>query len=277
MAQSILSTPDALSLERIRSTLIRLEDTIIFSLIERAQFAHNPRIYEPKAFPELTQLGFEGSWLDWFLTETEVFHAKARRYTSPDEYPFTAAGKSTQPLIPAQDFERLLHPDGELNVTSTIQQFYTGKIIPRIAAPGASDDGHYGSSATVDVQVLQAIAKRVHYGKFVSESKFRADPAPFVAAIRARDSAALDALITKPAVERAVIARLAKKARMYGRDLGPDGEPLGSGWKIDVQCVVDLYEQYMIPLTKDVEVEYLLRRLDGLSEEEVNALCKTKL
>jgi len=72
---------DPLSLDRIRSILVRLEDTIIFSLIERAQFAHNPKIYQRGAFKELKDLGVEGSWLEWFLKEPETFHAKARRYT----------------------------------------------------------------------------------------------------------------------------------------------------------------------------------------------------
>lgn len=65
---------DPLSLERIRSVLTRLEDTIIFGLIERAQFAHNPKIYQKGAFEELRALDFKGSWLDWFLAETEAFH-----------------------------------------------------------------------------------------------------------------------------------------------------------------------------------------------------------
>jgi len=68
---------DPLSLDRIRSVLVRLEDTIIFSLIERAQFAHNPRMYQRGTFKELTQIGFEGTWLDWFLKETESFHGEA--------------------------------------------------------------------------------------------------------------------------------------------------------------------------------------------------------
>jgi len=68
------SGQDPLSLDRIRSVLTRLEDTIIFSLIERAQFAHNPLIYQRGAFKELTDLGFSGSWLEWFLKETESFH-----------------------------------------------------------------------------------------------------------------------------------------------------------------------------------------------------------
>ena len=95
---NFMTGEDLLSLDRIRSVLTRLEDTIIFSLIERAQFAHNARIYRRGAFKELTDLGFNGSWLEWFLKETETFHgvsfllnsttliytpdlAKARRYT----------------------------------------------------------------------------------------------------------------------------------------------------------------------------------------------------
>ena len=67
---------DPLSLDRIRGILTRLEDTIIFALIERAQFAHNPKAYQKGALPELKAAGFEGSWLDWFLKETESFQGE---------------------------------------------------------------------------------------------------------------------------------------------------------------------------------------------------------
>jgi chorismate mutase len=97
-SQNFMIEDNPLSLDRIRGVLTRLEDTIIFSLIERAQFAQNPRIYQRGAIPELTALGFQGSWLEWFLKEIETFHgtcfqaswssifteplqAKARRYT----------------------------------------------------------------------------------------------------------------------------------------------------------------------------------------------------
>ena len=74
MQANYMLAKDPLSLDRIRSILIRLEDTIIFSLIERAQFAHNPRIYDRGVFKELEDLEFKGSWLEWFLKETEAFH-----------------------------------------------------------------------------------------------------------------------------------------------------------------------------------------------------------
>jgi chorismate mutase len=41
----------ALSLDNIRSSLIRQEDTIIFNFIERAQFARNEAVYHPDGVP----------------------------------------------------------------------------------------------------------------------------------------------------------------------------------------------------------------------------------
>jgi chorismate mutase len=140
------------------------------------------------------------------------------------------------------------------------------------------DDGNYGSAATIDVEVLQAISKRVHYGKddkflrlffnwsvfvailegkFVSESKFIEHPSAFVPHIQNSNRSALEALITKPEVERKLLLRLRKKATLYAQDFAPDGEPMSdpsSASKIDVDGVVELYEHYIIPLTKEVEV-----------------------
>jgi len=282
---------DPLSLDRIRSILNRLEDTIIFSLIERAQFAHNPKIYERGVFEELKDIQFNGSWLEWFLKETEAFHAKARRYTSPDEYPFSAG--LPDPILTVPDYPPILHPN-KINVNASILSFYIRSIVPRISVQATltlaslkrsrgiigddelEDDGNYGSASTVDVEVLQAISKRVHYGKFVSESKFRQDPATFIRHIQKGDSEALTALITNSEVERRLLIRLRKKAMLYAQDFASDGEPLPNctnKGKIDVDCVVDLYESYIIPLTKEIEVEYLLKRLEGLSQEEIEKLA----
>jgi hypothetical protein len=86
-----------LSLERIRSILTRLEDTIIFSLIERAQFAHNPKIYERGVFKELKELQFNGSWLEWFLKETEIFHGTHATVSSlRHSPPLRVSSKSTE-------------------------------------------------------------------------------------------------------------------------------------------------------------------------------------
>ncbi|QRV77628.1 chorismate mutase [Ceratobasidium sp. AG-Ba] len=298
-----MSPVDPLSLSRIRSNLIRLEDTIIFSLIERAQFALNPRIYEREFFDELKAMNWKGSWLEWFLKETETFHAKARRYTRlvslagypPDEYPFST--DLPEPVLPPLCYPKILHPNN-INVNSSILAFYTRAIVPRITRRATQelamvkrsagilgddeyeDDGNYGSAATIDVEVLQAMSKRIHYGKFVSESKFRSNPADFIPHILNPNPTALLKLITKPEVEAALLERVRRKASIYGQELNPGGEPvsnaMGAGkWKIDVEGVRDLYETWIIPLTKEVEVEYLLHRLDGLSQEEIDELMRS--
>lgn len=237
-------------------------------------------------------MDFDGSWLEWFLKEIETFHARARRYTSPDEYPFTS--DLPFPVLLPLAFPKILHPN-TINANPSILSFYTRSIVPRITRRATlalaaikrsngiigdeeyEDDGNYGSAATIDVEVLQAISKRVHYGKFVSESKFLANPAAFIPHILTPNPAALEALVTKPEVERKLLQRLRKKAAIYAQEFSADGDAivnshLNGGAKIDVDGVVELYESYIIPLTKEVEVDYLLHRLDGLSQGDIDAL-----
>ena len=70
-----------------------------------------------------------------------------------------------------------------MNVNASILSFYTQAIVPRITRAATlalaalkrangiqgedeyEDDGNYGSAATIDLEVLQAISKRVHYGQ----------------------------------------------------------------------------------------------------------------
>lgn len=215
---------------------------------------------------------------------------------SPDEYPFTDPAELPEPVLKGVELPKILYPNN-INANKSILSFYTRSIVPRITtqatlalaaakrAKGISgddeyeDDGNYGSTAVLDVEVLGAISKRVHYGvylhsppepstepglahthippsgKFVSESKFRADPGAFVPHILNPNRAALDALITKPEVERKLLQRLRKKAEVYALNFSPEGEPSGdAGRKIDVDAIVELYEHYIIPLTKEVEV-----------------------
>ena len=53
MFQENIKTKDLLSLSYIRSTLIRQEETIIFALIERAQFRQNDICYKVGGVPGL--------------------------------------------------------------------------------------------------------------------------------------------------------------------------------------------------------------------------------
>lgn len=51
-----------------------------------------------------------------------------------------------------------------------------------VAVPG--DDNNYGSASMLDVAVLQALSKRIHYGMFVAEAKFRCGVSGSVPSVR---------------------------------------------------------------------------------------------
>lgn len=68
-----------------------------------------------------------------------------------------------------------------------------------------------------------------------------------------------------------VLQRVRRKAEMYGQDLDDvsfsvDGqmgfENRPSQYKVDPKLIADLYERWVMPLTKEVQIAYLLRRLN---------------
>jgi len=242
-----------LKLENIRNVLIRQEETIIFALVERAQFNHNEIIYSPDGIPIPD---FNGSFMDYLLHGTEMLNATVRRYTSPDEHPFFK--NLPEPILPAEAYDYPIKKT-DININDHIKEIYTNKILPIMCDDG--DDGQYGSSALCDVAALQALSKRIHYGKFVAESKFLSDKEAYISLIKAKDKVAIRKKITNKNVEKKLLERVALKAAAYGKEIDitiPEQETQKQ--KICPQLVADIYEKWLIPLTKDVEVDYLLVR-----------------
>lgn len=127
------ATCDLLSLSYIRSILQRLEDTILFQLIERGQNAHNSSMYQPGAFKELKEKeGWNKSWVEWFLKETESSHAKCRRWQAPDEYPFTDISLLPQPILPPIDYPETLYERAIVNVNDQIYKHYRDELVPAL-------------------------------------------------------------------------------------------------------------------------------------------------
>eukprot|EP00887_Chlorella_sp_A99_P000296 scaffold13.g296.t1 len=323
-----VDSSSALSLSNIRQTLIRLEDTIIFALIERAQFALNPAIYRTDAIPvhgshkaragwgEAQRTPWDGthySLLEYFLRTIEQVHGRIRRYTSPDEHayfpddvpdlalPPITYPQASGPAAGARGPRRgggagcrgaparrrrsalpgrgVLAPGSEaININDRIMVMYLDHLLPQITQPG--DDGNYGSSVMDDTAVLQALSKRIHYGKF-----------EYTELIRAGDAEGIMVLLTDRAVEVKVLERVKLKAATFGQDLsnpaavaataaalggyaatgggGAAGASLSSAGgdgaaasKVPPEVVGQAYEEFIMPLTKEVEVQYLLRRLD---------------
>jgi len=236
-----VKTADVLSLDSIRSTLIRQEETIIFAIIERAQYRCNSRVYKKRRFSKFgppigvdpstaeSTLGTDEngmpllSFLEYMLIGTEVLHCAVRRYTSPEEHPFfpqclTSFGPNA--ALPELEYPTdLLSPIGgasSVNFNPILLKKYIEWIVPSVTKKG--DDEQHGSTVLADMAVLQALSKRVHYGKFVAESKYRSDPEGYQHLVDNDDAEGVMELLTNAAVEEKVLRRARLKAATYGRE-----------------------------------------------------------
>ncbi|OWM64552.1 chorismate mutase 1, chloroplastic [Punica granatum] len=256
-----IDTSKSLTLEGIRRSLILQEDSIIFALLERAQYFYNEETYDPVAF---AMDGFPGSLVEFMVKETEKLHAQVGRYKSPDEHPFFPEGLP-DPLLPPLHYPKVLHPFADsININKQVWHMYFKDLLPRLVRQG--DDGNYGSTAVCDTICLQALSKRIHYGKYVAEAKFQASPEDYEVAIRAQDRARLMDLLTYTSVEETVKRRVEMKAKTFGQEVilrvYSDGVGTDPIYKINPSVIADLYGDWIMPLTKEVQVEYLLHRLE---------------
>ncbi|CAN6271677.1 unnamed protein product [Urochloa humidicola] len=178
---------EQLSLAAVRDALVRLEDSVVFTLLERARHPRNAPAYAPAGGG-----GSEGgrSLVEFFVREAEALNAKV-------------------------------------------------------------------------------LSRRIHIGKYVAEVKFKDAPQDYSPLVQAKDINSLMDLLTFKAVEEKVKKRVEKKARTFGQNVTlEDNAGKQESTASDSECKVDptvlskLYDQWVMPLTKDVEVEYLLRRLD---------------
>lgn len=239
-----------LQIQHVRHVLVRLEETIIFALIERSQYMRNLPVYESGRFGET----LEGESLCGFLLlECERSHAKVRRYTSPDEQPFFP-NQLPNPVLPPMHFSDNPLAENDININSVIRETYETEILERITQSG--DDEQYGSSAVCDVACLQAFSKRIHYGKFVAESKFRSGRTDLLQAIEQQDPNAILHAITDDVVETNVLDRVAEKTETYTNELTKaNGQA-----SLQPDIIRQIYKDFVIPLNKEVQVRYLLKR-----------------
>lgn len=251
-----LKPETVLDLQNIRDALVRMEDTIIFNFIDRAQFYSSPSVYEKNKFniPD-----FDGSFLDWALLNLEKVHSQIRRYESPDETPFFPE-HLLAPLLPPINYPKILASyTDEINVNDIIKESYIRDIVPLISAgEGDSHEENFGSCTVCDIDNLQALSRRIHFGKFVAEAKFQNERERFTKLIRERDVPGIEAAITNSAVEEKILQRLVEKGKAYGKD--PTLQ--WSQHKVTPEYLSKIYKDFVIPLTKKVEVDYLLRRLE---------------
>jgi len=243
-----------LRLETIASRLAGLEETLIYKLLDRAQFLANSGAYEPR------KSGFQppeaGSLFDLRLRFQESLDTQFGRYLIPEERPFFRDLPAPR-RVPPQTETGLVIADLEVvNVFEPIRKAYLD-LLPRLCGEG--DDGQWGSSVEHDVICLQALGRRVHFGAlYVGESKYQEDPVKFATLVQTRDDRGLMAAITRLEVEERVLARVKAKVEAIQSVSDPALRRL-----VDPAAVVDFFRTAIIPLTKDGEIRYLYQRVTG--------------
>ncbi len=237
-------------LSEIATKLESLEETIIFRLIDRIQLGFNAPVYEANRFPLQSS---ESTLLNHMLRFSEETFSVLGRYTIAEERSFF----SDLP-VPAEGMEGnrdsglAIDDIDMINLTEDIRDAYF-TVLPQITD---GDDGEYGTSAESDIAVLQAVARRVHFGSFyVAESKFRGNPEQYSELIREKNSDALMALLTRQEVEDRIIERIKNKCIKIQAASNPLIRK-----QIDPEVVAKFYFDTIIPLTKKGEITYLLNR-----------------
>ncbi len=227
-----------IDLERVREELTRLEDNIIISLFNRIQFRLNKKIYIPG---RIEIPNYKGSFLDFLFSGTEKLHASAGRYLDQEEHPFYS-DTPTDTII-----QRKVEDIGlkrTVNLNPKIKKLYL-EALPLICQSG--DDNKYGSAAIADINCLQNISRRVHIGEQVAEAKFQEDPEGYIKFIRTEDREAILRKLTNTNVEKMILSRVKEKGERYN---------------INPKFIWKFYKEKIIPLTKEVEVRYLIKRID---------------
>lgn len=242
-----------MTLELIAAKLEGLEETIIYKLMDRAQFKRNDIIYKSG------ESGFDEeksgmSLFDIRLLYTERMDSEFGRFMQPEERPYCTPLPMAKRKVSEERDNFLNINDYEIiNLTSDIKKAYL-KILNTLCITG--DDGQYGSSVEHDIFALQALARRIHFGSlYVAESKYRDNPAGYRELIENEDTAALMDLLTRADVEARILNRVKDKVIHIQSQINEKVRR-----RIDPDLVLDFYRTYIIPLTKKGEILYLLNR-----------------
>jgi chorismate mutase len=238
-------------IDTIAAHLEGLEETIIYKLIDRAQFHANERVYQAG------HSGFDGeqkrSLFELRLLYQERMDAEFGRFCVPEERPFyrrLPEAKRSAKLPPTGLF---LDDFNAINQMPEITARYLD-LVQTICRRG--DDGHYGSSVEHDVYALQAIARRIHYGSlYVGEGKFRSAPDVFTALIEKGDEQAIIEKLTRRDVEERIVRRISEKVALAQSKVNTSVRHA-----VDPLVITDFYREVIVPLTKKGEARYLLQR-----------------
>lgn len=130
---------------------------------------------------------------------------------------------------------------------------YVENIVPLLCAEGRDDEAR--KCIALDTTLLDAVARRLHIATLVAARKLDEEPAR-VAALARGGHEAIEAAVVRPSVEATVLRRVETlAAEMQGR-ADPTQDPSAAAG-----LMAALYRTWILPLSREVQREYLLRRI----------------
>lgn len=230
-----------MKLLEIRTLLEECENSILFAIFERARWKSNNMAYQVNSITGK-------SLFSMMLEGTEILHARLGRYHCPEEHPFSNI-KNKLRSIHKQHYKinsYLIESHQSINHNSTILKQYFKEILPKITSPG--EDENLGSAVTADINLLQALSRRIHLGKLVAQSKYSVTPEQF------RDKTDADLLdnLTNKEAEDKILDRLRHKLAIL-KNVDSTHSTLSN---IAINTIISIYREFMIPATKEVQISY---------------------
>jgi monofunctional chorismate mutase len=255
--------------QEIRQEEHRLREHLVNCLVDRSRYALNDIVYKPAQTirPTATSEGLDlplgmennASFLDYFLHETEKLHSMMRRYAAPEHQPFTR--KLPEPVFPLPNRPEVLRSN-TISINGRIKSVYLARVLPAVCRTDIPNDGEYGSTVEADIDSLQKISAYVHHAKFSAEILFANNTDKLAVLIRAGDAESILASIlgNGDAVKQELNMVRSKAISYSGSDVRGDDRTR----RDMTEKIVRIFSDYVLPLKRQVQVAYLLERMDGL-------------
>ncbi|RDB15848.1 putative chorismate mutase [Hypsizygus marmoreus] len=250
------------TLTTVRGILSNLEAPIISTLVQRSALTTNPSLYQPS----------ESSPLLHYIHTQELEAQKLHRFDYGRlEYPFTLPLISPDHASRANPFPPGRFHQDTFSRNANLTAFYTTTLVPLLASITTSTPFFYHLSnstqndvaaLTLDAQLLALMSHRAHIGKIVAESKFAANVSGYTPLIYRRDASAIRTLLTNVTQEESVLTKAQAASRALASAWVSAGALVPSSFVASVQGAAVKVFRELIDITTQIEVEYLLQRLD---------------
>lgn len=205
------------NLENVRIKLCGLEDSIIFTALERSIYCFNSNDYTNGTFKTV-------------MSSFENIILNNNGYTPIEEFPFFIENKKTA-------------------INDKFYQLYISNILPTICDNG---NNNLIYAFEKDITLLRLVSRRIHLGIFVASAKYKADTLRYNNLIKKGNRDGIMTLLTDLKTEENVLKRVYDKSSIYIKGFDIKSE-------INLpEYFSSLYKDTIIPLTKSVELEYLM-------------------